>query len=181
MSEAVFVDTWGWIALGFLRRTFMGERFRSKSGTHMKYKILVVSAIFVLTGCGSQDTSPPRKAEEQVKQKVQMPSKPVPPKYQEVGYWKRDKNRVYTIYCPNIDWARMEKYAKGCMHTQGRTTSVFFFNDRAHTPNVTLLRTDYWGPVVDYIYDSEASKYCVARYDKWPSGEEAFVKYPMRH
>lgn len=100
-------------------------------------------------------------------------------KFVDVGYWKNDRNRIFTVFAPDTNWVTMELYARKKMHTTGRVTSVFFFNDRTKTPDVTLIK-GLWADVIDYIYDSEYASHCVARYDKWPTGHSGFYRYPTR-
>ena len=101
-------------------------------------------------------------------------------KFVDVGYWKNDRNRIFTVFAPDTNWIEMELHARKKMHTTGRITSVFFFDDITQTPDITLIKGAFVADVIDYIYDSEYASHCVARYDKWPNGSSEFIKYPTK-
>jgi len=97
-------------------------------------------------------------------------------KLKEIGYNKRDYNRIYSIAVINfVDdeevWNAMEEYAKNKMYTQGATTCVIFFDGEENTPDVTLIGLDYPEKYDDYT---------LAIYWKYANGKEIFEKYPMK-
>jgi len=104
-----------------------------------------------------------------------------PSRFEDVGYHKKkldngSNTRVYSVYVRGFQesaeiWSDMEQYAKGKMHTQGGSTTVFFFSDRSNTPDVTFVGEQF---------DSKYEQYCIAAYWKYPSGVEKFSKYPFR-
>jgi hypothetical protein len=99
--------------------------------------------------------------------------------YEQVGHWEKGGNRIYTVCVIELDWVGMNVYAERKPHRAGRTTSVLFFNDRTRTPDVTR----YGGSmrdVIDRIYADGDSTCWIARYDRWPSGESVFTRYPAR-
>ena len=98
---------------------------------------------------------------------------------EQVGLWQQGQNRIYTVYVSDLMWGEMEKYAQGKPYKNGKTTSVFFFNKREGTPDVTRYKGSH-GDIVDRIYADGDTTYWVARYDRWPSGEEIFMRYPAK-
>ena len=99
--------------------------------------------------------------------------------FQDVGMWTQAQNRIYTVYVKDLKWEEMEEYAEGKPHKNGRITSVFFFNNWEGTPDVTRYEGSH-GEVIDRIYADGDTTYWVARYDRWPSGEAIFVRYPAK-
>jgi hypothetical protein len=94
-----------------------------------------------------------------------------------IGFWRRGEDRIYTIYTSEEDWGAMEDYAAGKPYKTGRTTSVFFFNNRKGTPDVTKYKGSM-NDVIDRIYADGDTAYWIARWDRYPSGEAIFIRYP---
>jgi hypothetical protein len=97
--------------------------------------------------------------------------------FQQIGFWQKADNRLYTIYASDEDWVAMEEYADRKPYKTGKTTSVFFFNNRNGTPDVTKYQ-GLWSDVIDRIYADGDTTYWIARYDRFPSGEAIFKRYP---
>jgi len=99
--------------------------------------------------------------------------------FEQVGYWEKAGNRIYTVYVIELDWVGMNVYAGERPHKAARTTTVLFFNDRSGTPDVT----NYSGSMHDVLQRVRTegdTLYWIARYDCFPSGEAIFNRYPMR-
>jgi hypothetical protein len=99
--------------------------------------------------------------------------------FEDVGMWTQGQSRIYTVYVSDLKWEEMEEYGRGKPYKNGKTTSVFFFNKWEGTPDVTRYEGSH-GDVIDRIYADGDTTYWVARYDRWPSGEEIFMRYPAK-
>ena len=97
--------------------------------------------------------------------------------FEQVGFWQKSDNRIYTIYTSDEDWTAMEDYADKKPYKTGKTTSVLFFNNRKGTPDVTRY-VGSMNDIIDRIYTGDDTKYWIARYDRFPSGEAIFKRYP---
>jgi hypothetical protein len=101
--------------------------------------------------------------------------------FEQVGYYKKklingSNDRVFSFFIKNFSddattWNKIEKFSKSQMYTSGGCTTVFFFNNRNYTPDVTFVAEQF---------DEKYDYYCVAAYWKYPSGIEKFSKYPFR-
>ena len=102
-------------------------------------------------------------------------------RFEQVGYYKKQLSngsyhRVFSFYVKNFTddaatWDQIRKCGKDQMFTNGGSTSVFFFNSRNYTPDVTFIAEQF-----DPMYET----YCVAAYWKHPSGTDKFSKYPFK-
>jgi hypothetical protein len=102
-------------------------------------------------------------------------------RFEQVGYYKRQLpngsyHRVFLFYVKNFSddaatWKQIEICGKEQMFTKGGSTSVFFFNNRNYTPDVTFI-AEQFGP----MYEA----YCIAAYWKYPSGVDKFSKHPFK-
>lgn len=92
-------------------------------------------------------------------------------KFEDVGYWKKDKARVFSVYATNLDFDAMEKFAKRKMWSENGATTVYFFNNRSKTPDVTLLENPY-------EWEKKYDPFWVAAYWHDATGKERFEKYP---
>ena len=97
--------------------------------------------------------------------------------FQQIGFWQKGDNRLYTIYASDEDWAAMEEYADRKPYKTGKTTSVLFFNNRKGTPDVTKYKGSM-RDVIDRIYADGDTANWIARYDRFPSGDAIFKRYP---
>ena len=97
--------------------------------------------------------------------------------FETMGIWEENSNRIYSVYVTDLAWGEMEDYAMQQSYKHGRTTSVLFFDDRAGTPNVARYDGSYAG-VIERVSSSEDTTYWVGRFDRWPSGEAVFTRYP---
>ncbi len=101
--------------------------------------------------------------------------------FEQVGYSKKklpngSNDRVFSFFVKNFSdnqttWTEIEKFAKKQMHTSGGFTTVFFFNNRNYTPDVTFVAE---------LFDAKYEKYCVAAYWKYANGNEQFSRYPFK-
>ena len=101
--------------------------------------------------------------------------------FEQVGYFKKklpngSNDRVFSFYVKNFSdnektWTEIEKFAKRRMYTSGGFTTVFFFNNRHYTPDVTFVAE---------LFDVKYEKYCVAAYWKYANGHEQFSRYPFK-
>jgi len=101
--------------------------------------------------------------------------------FEQVGYFKKEHSngsniRVYSYYVKKFSdnpttWNEIERFAKNRMHTSGGFTTVFFFNDRKNTPDVTFVAEQF---------DEKYDKYCIAGYWKFANGVEKFSRYPLK-
>jgi hypothetical protein len=99
--------------------------------------------------------------------------------FERVGAWEDNYNRIFSVFVSSKDWLEMETYGEEQPYRTGRTTSVLFFDDREGTPDVT----DYEGSmrdVIDRIYADGDTADWVARWDRFPSGEGIFKRYPAK-
>lgn len=92
---------------------------------------------------------------------------------QMVGYWNKDKARVFTVFTPDLNWEKMVYFGRSKPWTKGRSTTVFFFNVLAKTPDVTLWENPYAIP-------DDLAKNCAAIFVKDPNGQETFKQFPMK-
>jgi hypothetical protein len=97
--------------------------------------------------------------------------------FQQIGLWQRNDNRIYTIFVSDEDWSAMEEYAEGKPYKTGHTTSVLFFDNRDGTPDMTKYKGSM-RDVMNRIYADGETAYWIARYDRFPSGEAIFKRYP---
>jgi hypothetical protein len=89
---------------------------------------------------------------------------------EQIGYWKKNNTRVFSVYTKTTDFQEMKEYGKKQMHTMGRTTTVYFFNNKEYTPDVTLLEDPYQ-------FSKKYEPYWIATYQKYPEGKEEFTKH----
>ena len=97
--------------------------------------------------------------------------------FEEKGCWEKGDNRIYTVFVSKEDWEGMEEYAEDKLYRTGRTTSVLFFDDRDGTPDVTRYKGSY-SDVIDRIRADGDTTDWIARWDRFPSGEGIFKRYP---
>ena len=97
----------------------------------MKKSIIVALALvsaFVISGCGGGDKKPaaaPKPATQ----------------FEQIGYYKsKDNDRSFTIYTTVKSKDEMVKYAKTKAYTDGRTTTVHFFDSKEFTLDNTLFK-----------------------------------------
>lgn len=98
-----------------------------------------------------------------------------PSRFEEIGYYKSNKQRVYSVYVNNFtgstaDFGEMFKHAQSKMYTEGGSTIVFFFNNKSNTPNVSLTGANF---------SKQYEPNCVAAYWKYPNGKEDYAHYPF--
>jgi len=121
------------------------------------------------------------------------PAHPSNVQFEQMGYFKaapgeKGNNasgdvRVMTYYVSNFKddpqvWADIEKHAKSQPWFKGDATTIFYFNDKQHTPgDIVTLAKDYNTAL---SFPESYDKYCVAGYWKFTNGKEKFVKYPLK-
>ena len=92
--------------------------------------------------------------------------------FEKVGYYAKDKFRIYSIYTPRTDGDEMIQFARKLWYSpEVGKTYVYFFNDRHYTPIVS-----YTGEKVDPKY----YPYWIAAYYHYEDGSEKFVQYPAK-
>lgn len=87
--------------------------------------------------------------------------------FERVGYWKKDKNRVFSIYSLSNDLKAIESYAKRLPWSPGYSTAAYFFNNRGNTPDITLAQDPYQWP-------KKFEPYWIAVYWHNANGTESF-------
>ncbi len=102
-------------------------------------------------------------------------------RFEDIGYYKKklqngSYTRVFSVYVKDFKdvpetWNSIQNYAKGKMYTAGGSTTVFFFNNRNGTPDVTFVAEQF---------NKKYEQYCVAAYWKYPRGNDKFIRYPFR-
>ena len=119
------------------------RKLNSKT-TLMLIAILALSAI--ITACGGDKT------------------------FERVDYFKDSNNgRIFLIYTETTDSLTILNYSSKLMHTAGKQTTAFFYNDPADIIKVSARNSHY-----DALGVASESKYFV-RYDKYPTGKEKFM------
>lgn len=92
-----------------------------------------------------------------------------------VGFYYRKtlpQLSVASYYTNSTDKEEMLEYAKKAFSWNGHETIIlFFFNDRANTPDVTMSGVNW---------PEQYEPYCVAMYSKAPTGLESFEEYPFK-
>lgn len=95
--------------------------------------------------------------------------------FEMVGFYYRKtppQLSVASYYTNSTDKEEILEYAKKAFSWNGRETIIiFFFNDRANTPNVTYSGVNW---------PEQYEPYCVAMYSKMPTGLESFEEYPFK-
>jgi len=91
--------------------------------------------------------------------------------FEDIGYYKKNRTRIFSVYTSSVDFTKIEEYAKNKPYTSGRVTMVYFFNDKSNTPDVTFIGGEF---------DKKYEKYCIAMYGKFPNGSEQFGRYPFK-
>lgn len=128
----------------------------------------------------SEKTTKPEQAGK-TKKPVQKKELIGKERFKDIGYYKKklqngSYTRVFSVYIKDFKdvpemWNSIQNYAKGKMYTGGGSTTVFFFNDRNGTPDVTFVAEQF---------DKKYEQYCVAAYWKYPRGNDKFTRYPFR-
>ena len=92
-----------------------------------------------------------------------------------VGFYYRKTIPQFSVasyYTNSTDKEEILEYAKKAFSWNGHETIIlFFFNDRANTPDVTISGVDW---------PEQYEPYCVAMYSKFPTGLESFEEYPFK-
>ena len=109
--------------------------------------------------------------------------------FEEEGYFRKPLSdgsgdaRVQAVYVKGFQdtpevWQAIEKYGKQLTWFKGDADTVFFFNDKAHTPSdgITLAK-DYEAAM---NFPSKYNDYCIAGYWHYANGQESFKKYPLK-
>lgn len=92
------------------------------------------------------------------------------------GFYYRKTPPQYNVasyYTNSTDKEEILKYAKQALPWNGQETIIiFFFNDRAHTPDVTISGVNW---------PKKYEPYCIAIYSKMPNGSESFQEHPFKN
>lgn len=96
--------------------------------------------------------------------------------FEMVGYSKIKNSlhvnvRVLSFYTSEVDPAKIMQHAKAQSYTEGGTTTVFYFNSKENTPDVTFVKENF---------DKKYEPYCIAAYWKYPNGNESFKENPFQ-
>ena len=92
-----------------------------------------------------------------------------------VGYFKVRNAlganvRVFSFYTTENDSSKIQEHAKRRPYTKGGSTTVFYFNSRENTPDVTFVREQF---------DNRYEPYCIAAYWRFPNGTDKFQEKPF--
>lgn len=92
---------------------------------------------------------------------------------QRIGYFKStDNGRALTFVLPqkySID--EVKKHAQGQMNTQGKVTTVFYYEDINRAVDPTLMDASLYNVILDL--SKSDYKY---RYDKYPDGSDFLIE-----
>ncbi|SIS98810.1 hypothetical protein [Belliella pelovolcani] len=96
--------------------------------------------------------------------------------FEEMAFYRNENNtgpviRVYVVYAADTLWNTLEQYGDYMPHTKYGNTKVFFFMDKAKTPNETFPEAPY--------FSEEYQSYCVASYEKSAMGGVKFARFPF--
>lgn len=97
--------------------------------------------------------------------------------YKEIAFYRNENNtgpvkRIYAVYTPSKEWAELEQYGKYMPHTKYGTTTVYFFDEEANTPQKLNSTSPY--------FETAYQRSCVAVYEKNAMGQESFTIQPFK-
>ena len=120
----------------------------------MKKLLLILLCVPLIYSCGGND--------------------PNAVKFEEIGYYKsEDKYRCYAYTFDKDDEAQILKHAKQRIHTNGRTTQVYYFSKLPlGLGNYELLNQRSFFEAMNYCFDLD----WIYQYGKSPNGKENFYK-----